>query len=314
MQNVSTVVGSSYSLGFDYWAWGSPGSTQSMRLQVITGGAAVIDRVVTAISHLNITDYEWNFTALGDQTTVVFSDASTITDSIDGVLDNVRLFLDASNIDRVSGGGGNDVIYGGSGDDWINGGAGSDTIFGGAGSDTVSYFGSSAAVSINLNTRSYSGGDAASDVLYSIENVVGSTGNDAITGDANDNTIEGGLGNDALDGGAGTGDTVSYSLASSAVTVSLATTSAQSTGGAGTDTISNFENLTGSAYNDTLIGSSATANTIIGGAGNDTIYGDQDLIVNGSFATGTTGWSSAFGTESWPSTTNGSPATLDGNQ
>ncbi len=312
MQNVSTSVGSSYTLGFDFWKQGSGTGSAGFRVQVISGGVSVVDRIVSNSTQNVVGDFEYSFTALGNNSTVIFSDVSSATASLDAALDNVRLVLDGNASNRISGGSGNDLVYAGGGNDWINGGAGSDTIFGGAGSDTVSYFGSSAAVSINLATRTNSGGDAATDVLYSIENVVGSVNNDTITGDANDNTIEGGLGNDTLDGGAGTNDTVSYSLATSAVTVNLTTTAAQSTGGAGTDTISNFENLTGSAFNDTLTGSSA-ANTISGGAGNDVINGDANLIVNGDFATGTTGWSSAFGIEWWPNGSNSSPSTLDGN-
>jgi choice-of-anchor C domain-containing protein len=314
MQNVSTVVGANYDLGFDFWKHGNGTGSAGLRVQVISGGVSVVDRIVSNSTQNVIGDFEYTFKALGSNTTVIFTDVSSATASLDAALDNVRLFLDNSGTDSVTGGSGNDLIYTGSGDDWINGGAGSDTIFGGAGSDTVSYFGSSAAVTVNLNTRSNSGGDAATDVLYNIENIVGSVNADTITGDSNNNTIEGGLGNDTLDGGAGTGDTVSYSLATSAVTVNLATTSAQNTGGAGTDTISNFENLTGSTSGDTLTGSGSTANTIDGGAGNDLIYGDVDLIVNGSFATGTTGWTSAAGFEPWASTANASPATVDGNQ
>ena len=43
-------------------------------------------------------------------------------------------------------------------------------------------------------------------------------------------------------------------------------------GGAGSDTVSNFENLTGSSFNDTLAGT-AGANVIEGGAGNDVVTG-----------------------------------------
>lgn len=43
---------------------------------------------------------------------------------------------------------------------------------------------------------------------------------------------------------------------------------AQNTGGAGTDTFVNFENLTGSAFNDTLTGDDG-ANILTGGNGND---------------------------------------------
>lgn len=310
MQNVSTVVGANYNLGFDFWKQGNGTGSAGFRVQVISGGVSVIDRIVSSSTQNAVGDFEYTFTALGANSTIVFTDVSSATASLDAALDNVRLFLDNSGNDAVSGGSGNDLIYTGSGDDWIIGGAGSDTIFAGTGSDTVSYYGSSAGVTVNLNTRSNSGGDAATDVLYGVENVVGSTSADTITGDANNNTIEGGLGNDTLDGGAGTGDTVSYSLATSAVTVSLAITSAQNTIGASTDTISNFENLTGSAFNDTLTGSTA-ANTISGSAGNDTISDDTDLIVNGGF-NGVTGWTFTFGSEPWSNGALGSPPTLDG--
>jgi hypothetical protein len=46
----------------------------------------------------------------------------------------------------------------------------------------------------------------------------------------------------------------------------------QNTVGAGSDTLTGFENLTGSQFNDTLTGS-AGANTIIGGSGSDKIAG-----------------------------------------
>jgi Ca2+-binding RTX toxin-like protein len=82
--------------------------------------------------------------------------------------------------------------------------------------------------------------------------------------------VDGGTGNDTLNGGLGI-DTASYASAASAVTVSLALTSAQATGGSGTDTLTGFENLTGSAYNDILIGA-AGANTLAGGKGDDTYY------------------------------------------
>ncbi|MFN9414967.1 MAG: LamG-like jellyroll fold domain-containing protein, partial [Pirellula sp.] len=290
MQTVSTVAGSNYTLGADYWAFAlTNGLSQSMRVQVISGGVSVLDQTVShtaaTASVVNPQDFEWQFTAVGANTTVLFSDTSTVTNNVDGMLDNIRLFLDNGDSDRISGGSGNDLIYGGAGDDWINGGAGSDTIFGGAGSDTVSYYGSSAAVSINLATRTYSGGDAATDVLYSIENIVGSVNNDTITGDANNNTIEGGLGDDILEGGNGT-DTVSYAAASAAVTVNLSTTTSQNTVGDGSDTITNFENILGSAFADTLTGNTSD-NAITGGAGNDNISGGTGVdtaVFSGNWA------------------------------
>ncbi|MBS1198989.1 MAG: Proprotein convertase [Proteobacteria bacterium] len=99
----------------------------------------------------------------------------------------------------------------------------------------------------------------------------GKVGNDTLLGSYGNDTIKGGAGNDSMDGGVGT-DTLSYEGVTAGVKVSLATTSAQNTVGAGSDTVKNFENLTGSSYNDTLTGGPG-ANSINGGSGNDTIGG-----------------------------------------
>ncbi len=66
------------------------------------------------------------------------------------------------------------------------------------------------------------------------------------------------------------------------MTVSLAIGTAQNTIGAGTDTLTNFENLTGSAFNDTLTGNTG-ANTLSGLAGNDTLNGGagNDTLIGG---------------------------------
>lgn len=102
-------------------------------------------------------------------------------------------------------------------------------------------------------------------------------GNDNLIGGAGNDTLDGGIGsgNDVLTGGADI-DTVTYATAPSAVSVSLLVTTAQNTGGAGTDTITTVENLTGSAFDDTLSGNNAT-NTLTGGAGNDTLNGRAGL-------------------------------------
>src|SRR6185503_4030864 len=101
-------------------------------------------------------------------------------------------------------------------------------------------------------------------------------------GSAANDTLEGDGGNNVLNGGAGI-DTLSYEHATAGVTVNLALTVAQNTSGAGTDTLSSFENLTGSAFNDVLTGSTA-ANVLTGGAGNDTLNGGvgNDTLEGGS--------------------------------
>ena len=68
---------------------------------------------------------------------------------------------------------------------------------------------------------------------------------DTVNGGAGNDTINGGTGavNDTLTGGDGT-DRLTYASVTAALTVNLATATAQNTGGGGTDTISTFENLT----------------------------------------------------------------------
>ncbi|MBP7759740.1 MAG: type I secretion C-terminal target domain-containing protein [Alphaproteobacteria bacterium] len=190
------------------------------------------------------------------------TDTITNTENLTGSAFNDVLTGDAS-ANTLTGSDGNDVL---------EGLAGNDTLDGGNGSDTASYANATAAVTVNLaTTTAQNTVGAGTDTLVSIENVKGSAFNDTLTGSSGSNVIEGGAGNDTLNGGAGT-DTLSYASAASAVTVNLATTTAQNTVGAGSDTISNFENLTGSAFNDTLTGNTGN-NVIEGGAGNDSING-----------------------------------------
>jgi Ca2+-binding RTX toxin-like protein len=93
-------------------------------------------------------------------------------------------------------------------------------------------------------------------------NGIGNAGNNVITGNSSNNVLS----------GLGGVDTVSYATATAGVTVSLALTTPQNTGVAGTDTLTGFENLTGSNFADNLTGSSA-ANVINGGAGVDIMSG-----------------------------------------
>jgi Ca2+-binding RTX toxin-like protein len=160
----------------------------------------------------------------------------------------------------------------------LNGGAGADTLTGGDGSDNY-YLDHSGDLVVESNATASTGG---TDTVYSslasytlgsnVENGrVNTTATASITGNSLNNAIRAGAGNNTLNGGSGT-DAVDYGTAASAVTVSLATTAAQATGGSGSDTLSSFENLLGSAYNDTLTGSSG-ANDLTGGAGSDRLIG-----------------------------------------
>ncbi len=106
-------------------------------------------------------------------------------------------------------------------------------------------------------------------------------GNDTVCGMGGNDSILGNAGNDSIDGGAGT-DTASYSDSTAAVTVSLATTAPQSTGGSGTDTLTGFEALLGSRYGDALTGGGAN-DKLTGGKGNDVLTGGagKDTLAGG---------------------------------
>ena len=86
-----------------------------------------------------------------------------------------------------------------------------------------------------------------------------------LTGNTLANILTAGAGDNVLDGAGGT-DLVSYASASSGVTISLALSGAQKTGGSGSDTLISIENLTGSSYADRLTGD-AGSNSLQGGAG-----------------------------------------------
>ncbi len=105
--------------------------------------------------------------------------------------------------DTISGVGNADVLIGGQGDDLLEGGPEADRQNGGNGQDTASYASSGGAVTINLQSRIAQGGDAQGDHLRNIENVIGSGGNDSLTGDTGDNILDGREGNDTLEGGLG---------------------------------------------------------------------------------------------------------------
>lgn len=108
--------------------------------------------------------------------------------------------------DVLAGGSGTDVLTGGDGDDQLVGGAGADHLDGGAGSDTASYQGDPAqslGVTVDLRDGTARGGDAQGDVLLHIENVSGSLFDDTLRGDDKDNILSGRDGNDVLEGRGG---------------------------------------------------------------------------------------------------------------
>jgi Ca2+-binding RTX toxin-like protein len=198
-------------------------------------------------------DYSGDTNAVTVDLAAGTASAADFTDT----LDSVENAIGGAQADSLSGNANGNILVGGGGDDTLNGLAGTDVLAGVDGNDTIH------------------GGDDG-DQLY------GGAGNDALYGEGGDDYIIGGAGNDTIDGGAGF-NILDYADAPSAVTVNLGLTTAQNTGGAGIDTISNIQALRGSAFNDTLTGSAgndsldgaAGADTMKGGLGDDTYYVDD---------------------------------------
>jgi Ca2+-binding RTX toxin-like protein len=118
------------------------------------------------------------------------------------------------------------------------------------------------------------------------DTLIGNGGNDTLNGMDGNDLLDGGAGNDILNGGLGI-DTATYVDSLAGVTVDLSITTQQNTIGAGLDTLTGIENLTGSNFNDTLSGDAGDNiilglggdDTLIATAGNDTLDGGTNTAV-----------------------------------
>lgn len=170
----------------------TPGSTNTIT-EAASGGIDTIDYSAYATS-INVT--------LGGSATDVSGRVSNIENVIGGS-GNDTLTGD-SNANRLAGGGGTDALAGGRGDDTYvltPGGTVTITEPGGGGTDTLDYSGYTEGVTVNLAAGTAPG--VSNNVAGLIENVVGGSGDDILTGDSNANRLTGGPGNDTLTGGVG---------------------------------------------------------------------------------------------------------------
>jgi Ca2+-binding RTX toxin-like protein len=204
------------------------------------------------------------------------------------------------------------ILDGGLGDDLLIGGAGTDSYIGGFGSDRIDYQSSTAAVTVDLSSGQGFGGYAQGDRYDTVEDILGSSFADVITGIAGFNTfygfdgadtlyggsstdslvggndddyIEGGSGADLIDGGAGANDVAGYTLSTSAVQVDISDSLAETGGDAEGDRLTGVEHLVGSNFNDVLTGD-ANVNRIFGQSGSDRLNGGlgADSLFGGSGA------------------------------
>jgi serralysin len=172
------------------------------------------------------------------------------------------------------------------------------TLWAGGSNNTLDVSEWSEPATINLNPGTFSSANGETNNIAIaldtvIEDAVGGSGGDTITGNTADNTLDGGGGNDTLSGAAGADtlnggsgndtlsggpggdtlnggggtDTADYSSSSAGVTVNLLTGSG-SGGDAQGDTLSGVESVAGSSFDDTLTGNGG-ANLLEGGRGID---------------------------------------------
>lgn len=181
--------------------------------------------------------------------------------------------------DRIHGGEGADTIYSDAApfaDDYVYGDGGNDSIFIGGNGDS-------------RFSESFVDGGAGDDIITcevnNRESINGGEGADSIYSAGGDDFVDGGAGSDHIDAGDGD-DTVIYDAADSSAeggngidTLDASEAAADTTGNGvnidlsdGNDVYSGFENIIGSAYNDTLAGDDNN-NVLDGGAGDDNLSG-----------------------------------------
>lgn len=228
--------------------------------------------------------------------------------------------------------GGNDRMIGGSGNDFFRASGGNDVYNGGGGFNRVSFYTLRTGVTIDLSVTSAQQISGGSVVLIDIADLSGSTLSDVLIGNALDNWIIANGGNDRIsagrgsdfiqigantngdggattdtlvDGGAGVSDVIDFaanSFATAGALVDLGTRAAQDTG-QGTYTLIGIEQITGTKFADTLIGSSGDnvlygndgSDALSGGRGGDILWGDAYL--SHTVLTGTSGPVALFANE-----------------
>ena len=198
-------------------------------------------------------------------------------DAIDGLGGSDTLNGDTGD-DTLAGSAGNDDLYGGAGNDSLDGGDGFDDLTGGAGSDTLrggdgadALYGAGAASQAEPTGEE----DTAPDLLFGgngNDNLTGGSGSDSLYGEADNDYLNGAAGHDIVDGG--DGNDVAYGGDGNDTLL----------GGLGADTLSGDggdDSLDGGDGDDDLTaGSTSTTygvfevhqDTLVGGAGNDTVH------------------------------------------
>ena len=255
-QKVNAQLGLEQTVTFDLGQNGNGSATHTMQVDIFDDQGNIIATDTFDVVGDTTVAGALTFTPVTDKTVIRFTNTnSTATNSTDLKLDNVSLDIIADGTgadtldggagadrifagggrdaitggdgaDTIFGGGGIDTIHAGDGADFIEAGLGVDTIIGGTGSDTLSYQGAFSTASefvdvdLGAGTAALNGGASGTELIFSVENIQGSLGDDRIiggsddnqlSGDAGDDSIEGEQGNDTLLGGSGS-DTIGGGL------------------------------------------------------------------------------------------------------
>jgi Ca2+-binding RTX toxin-like protein len=259
------------------------------------------------------------FSQMGDTASYASSDAAVTVDLSTGtgsggdaegdVLSNIQFLLGSQFDDVLTGNSATNILEGGAGADQLDGGVPDPS---GGTLDFASYAGSAEGVTVNLADPSLNTGDAAGDSYTNINGLIGSSFDDILIGDDQDNyLVDGmiiyssyyfgpnllfGMGDDWIDGGAGvdqisTGagnDTVVYDaqdgmvvdeggqgLFGGVVNTFDTVDASSSATGVTIDLNTNyigFDRIIGSEFADTLTGN-GDDNVFVGGAGADSLDG-----------------------------------------
>ena len=157
--------------------------------------------------------------------------------------------------DILRGGDGNDSLVGDAGDDVLSGGAGNDTINGSGGTDTVDYSYATANLTVSLAitaAQTVAAGDV--DTITNVENLTGGSGNDTLTGTTAANTIRGGDGDDVINAGRGNDVINGGAGFDKAIFAGVSTTYSLTTSGGIVSIVDNATGADGNDGTDQLVG------------------------------------------------------------
>jgi Ca2+-binding RTX toxin-like protein len=288
--------------------------TGSAANNTITGGATT-DLITGGLGDDTLNGGLGDDLLVGEASTAIDPAATGGADTLSGGAGG-DILVGGEGDDRLDGGTGDDFLIGGVLTYFsyqnrfqlasiIQNDGGRDTFLGGAGNDYAAAYYKDVAADIVIDNRVSEQTNAIlfdgveGGTLSSIERlrvlagagddtISSGDGYDAINGGAGDDTIVagrgndvvvGGAGNDTLDGGDGY-DLLDYTTASGGIRLHLGETGPQDTRGAGIDTVANFENVQGSAFDDRIVGDAGSntirdfttgSDTFVGGAGDDSL-------------------------------------------